>query len=299
MDALEIKNIFWEKEWKIPKTSWTIRGYSRSAYRTGFYIPELRLMLDAGPQNFNKPENILITHGHADHIANLPLTLIGDNKGNHVFNVYGPEKMKEYLEKYIKSMFSLNSLEKDLQDINEWYKFNGLYPCDIFKISSNKTDLEIEVFECDHRVPTVSYGISVIKDKLKKEYSDLKGQYIATLKKSGTIVTEKVSFPTLAYVCDTSIEFFTLNPGVFKYPVIFIECTFILPEDIEQSISTKHIHWSQLEKYVIEQSETIFVLFHFSQKYRDSDIQHFFYRQRQIPNIFCWINISRDNPDFM
>lgn len=55
-DAISVKNIHWRKSWAIPGTPWTIRGYSRSAYRTGFFVPDLDLMLDAGPQNFSKPE---------------------------------------------------------------------------------------------------------------------------------------------------------------------------------------------------------------------------------------------------
>jgi hypothetical protein len=38
----------WKQKWSIPNTPWTITGYSRAAYRTGFYIPELDIMLDAG-----------------------------------------------------------------------------------------------------------------------------------------------------------------------------------------------------------------------------------------------------------
>lgn len=49
MDSNTVKSMYWQKDWQIPTTSWTIRGYSRSAYRTGFYIPELDMMLDAGP----------------------------------------------------------------------------------------------------------------------------------------------------------------------------------------------------------------------------------------------------------
>ena len=44
-DALSLKKSFWQRMWTIPKTSWSICGYSRSAYRTGFYIKELNLML--------------------------------------------------------------------------------------------------------------------------------------------------------------------------------------------------------------------------------------------------------------
>ena len=73
MDYLtKIKTIMWSKEYKIQNTQWTIKGYSAAAFRTGFYIPQLDIMLDAGVQNFNKPKHIFITHTHLDHIAHLP-----------------------------------------------------------------------------------------------------------------------------------------------------------------------------------------------------------------------------------
>ena len=34
------------------------------------------------------------------------------------------------------------------------------------------------------------------------------------------------------------------------YPIIFIECTFIDPEHIEESMSRKHLHWNDIEPYV-------------------------------------------------
>ena len=57
-DSLDVKKVFWMKSMKVPGTPWTIRGYSRSAYRTGFYIKDLDIMLDAGPQNYNNPKHI-------------------------------------------------------------------------------------------------------------------------------------------------------------------------------------------------------------------------------------------------
>jgi putative mRNA 3-end processing factor len=67
MDSLSIRTSYWNKKLVLDKIKLTLTGYSRAAYRTGFYIPELGIMLDAGPQNFNKPSHIFITHAHADH----------------------------------------------------------------------------------------------------------------------------------------------------------------------------------------------------------------------------------------
>lgn len=251
-----------------------ILEYSRSSFRTGFYIPELKIMLDVGPQNFNKPYHIFITHTHIDHTAGLPLTLIGDEKGDHVFNVHIHGDATTYVKNYIDSMFSCNAMTKI--DTSQWYKMHTRYPGDVFKAVFNKQKYEIEVFECDHSIPTVGYGFPEIKTKLKKEYLGCKGQDIKKLKDSGIDITDDILLRRFTFVCDTSINVFKMNPNILKYPVIFIECTFIKQDDISHADAKKHIHWEQLKPIVKQNKDKLFVLFHFSLKYKDSEIIEFF-----------------------
>lgn len=287
MDALKIKMIHWDKKWKIPGTQWTISGYSRSAYRTGFYIPSLKMMLDAGPQNFNEPEVILITHSHLDHIACLPFTLF--NNGPQP-QIYVPAEAECLINEYIKSVFSVNACEKITPEPH-WYKVIPLKAGDVFPVSAKNTNLEIEVFACDHAIPTVSYGISIIKDKLRDELRGLDNKNIINLKQTGVILTEKVKEKKLAYVCDTSISFFENNKGVLDYKVIFVECTYFSPGEESLAKENRHIHWKSLKKYVIDYPDITFVLFHFSQRYRDEEILDFFQKEMEetgIKNIYCW-----------
>ena len=292
MDALKVKQVHWQTEWNIPGVPWRIKGYSRSAYRTGFYIPELDMMLDAGPQNFNIPSHIFITHTHIDHVANLPLTLIGDSESEHTFEIYGHKKADKYLDTYIKSMFAVNAM-KNVNDHVNWYNFNGKMSGDVFRITTNKTNLEVQVFKCDHSIPTISYGFSEIKQKLKEEYLGLPGREIGELRKQGVEITKEVVQNKLAYVCDTSIKVFDMNPDILNYGVIFIECTFFMPDELEIAAQKQHIHWEELKPYVVENSDKTFVLFHFSQRYRDLEIEEFFNKEKEngINNIHCWTNI--------
>lgn len=290
-DALSVKKVFWQTERTIPGTNWHIRGYSRSAFRTGFYIPDLDIMLDAGPQCFSKPSHIFITHTHCDHIAALPFTLIGDEAGTHMFHIHVPRAAEQYVENYIKAMFQANCMVTDI-DMSGWFTLHPRESGNTFDIQCNKVDLRVEVFKCDHKIPTISYGFTETKQKLRAEYASLHGSQIAALRKAGTEITEAVPYKRFAYVCDTSIAVFDENPSLLTYPVIMIECTFLYPDELGNAAATQHIHWQQLEKHVVENPGIQFIVFHFSQRYRDAEINEFFNTvcsEKGINNVMPWI----------
>lgn len=295
MTSIPIRNMYWQNSVNIPNTLWNICGYSRSALRTGFYIKELKIMLDAGPQCLNKPSHIFITHTHMDHVANLPLTLLEtvdyEDKEN-VCQIYGPKNCDKYMNDYITSMFALNRMEEIDTTLLSFYKIIGLDKRDNFNITTNNVKLNIEVFECDHSIPTISYGFSEIKSKLKDKYIGLDGKNIKQLKSEGIEITEQKKYKKFAYICDTSINVFELNPTILEYDVIFIECTFLMENELENAIKTKHIHWIQLKPYIERYSEKTFILFHFSQRYKNTEIAEFFKLviESGIKNIKVWIN---------
>jgi len=87
------------------------------------------------------------------------------------------------------------------------------------------------------------------------------------------------------YVLDTSIKVLVDNPFLLEYPVMIIECTFLLDDEIAHAVNKKHVHWLQLKPYVINNPNVLFILTHFSFKYRDSEIREFFDNVKKIDNI--------------
>ena len=239
------------------------------------------ICFDAGPQHFSNPSHILITHTHVDHCACLPFTLIGsDNPHIYAVAEAGPPILK-----YISGMFSVNAMQDC--DASPFYTFVGLKPYTQFDLTIKRTELTIEVFDCDHSIPTIGYGLSEKKQKLKPEYLELPGREIGKLRKEGVEITQEVLQKRFAYVCDTSIAVFEMNPTILDYPVIFIECTFLLDDEMENAIKTKHIHWTQLKPIVQAHPDILFVAFHFSQRYREEEIAEFFEKE-SISNLVWW-----------
>lgn len=297
-DALDVKKVYYGyKSWKIPGTPWEICGYSRAAYRTGFYISALDLLLDAGPQHFARPSTIMITHTHGDHIANLPFTLIGfdetKERTNMAVQVCGPAEAKFHMEEYIDVLFTTNAMTdpSPREELDKYYKYNGFKPGEIVEMILHKEKITVEIFACDHRIPTISYGFTEVKKKLLSEYLTKTGKEIAALRKEGVEVMHNVPFKRFAYVCDTTINVFTMNPTLLEYPVIFIECTFIKPDEVEMASGKDHIHWNDLEPIVVLNPHITFMLFHFSQRYKDAEIVEFFDKiivDKKINNLHYW-----------
>jgi ribonuclease BN (tRNA processing enzyme) len=148
----------------------------------------------------------------------------------------------------------------------------------------------VEVVACDHSVPTVGYGISEVRRKLKDEYSSLTGQQISKLRKDGIEVSEEILKPLFAFMGDTSPAVFTMNPHLAKtYPLIITECSFIDKEQHgDRAHKTKHTLWHDLEPIVRAHPQTMFVLIHFSHQYRADQIKDFF-AKLNIPNILVWL----------
>ena len=287
-EILKLTGVSWQKKMIIPGTNWEIQGSSTAAFFTGFLIPSLGIGLDAGNIFYKRPDHIFITHTHLDHIRSLPQSMMGLRGVKHLYNIYAPSLAVKNLEDFVITSFRTNSLSD--KDYSERWKIHGCSKGDLFplKIKEGNVPIVAEIFECDHYVPTISYGLSEVRKKLKNEYSKLSGNEIRNLRENGIQITEEVNFKKFCFVCDSSIQVFEMNPSILEYPVIFIECTFIFEDELENAHRTKHIHWSQLKPYVENFPSTIFVMFHFSNRYELKEIDDFFTNEN-MKNLKWWI----------
>jgi len=257
-------------------------GYSRSAIRTGFIIPEYNIFLDAGIYSDKKPELILVTHCHQDHINNL-YSLLLDNI-NHPYLGY-PKEMQSLIKNYLDANFSLNLNKK-----KSFMKYKSLlfdnYSKNIMNIKISSKNLQIKPFNMSHDVPCLGYGISEIKTCLNPEYSNLSQEEIINLVKNNiNVKIEKIS-KMLLFCGDTNYQ--CLETLDYSYPYIIIESTFLYPEHFEESRKKYHLHFSDLQPYIEKYKETTFILIHFSKRYKDEDILEFF-KQNYYSNIIPFV----------
>lgn len=299
IDTSSYKNIYYhyQKEFNTGTRRLELAGYSRCAYRTGFILRSLNLGFDGGPPLSKSIRNFLITHTHADHIASLPFTIISElsnptskQSKKEPIIIYCPSRDKQLLENYIRSLISLNSSRYFSEaSLSYLYQIVGVEVGDKFQVLLNKQLTEIEVFKCYHgRKPTVGYGLSLLVTKLKEEYKELPGREIKKLKdEKCQEIFYQANYPQIAYLCDTTEKVFE-NESIFRYPIIMVECTFFIPDEIQDAIDKNHTHWQNLKPIVKSHPENHFILFHFTQGHKD-DLIHAFFEEQEVKNLTIWL----------
>lgn len=272
---------------KIKGTCFTLKGFSIAALRTNFYIPELKIMFDAGISGNIEADYILITHCHSDHTASIPFhTLLG--KDTRV-QIYAPPASINNIDTWIKQMYVMSC------NVGSYTDLTGKKTYDMIEANEgeykvNNRNMLIEVINCFHSVPSVGYGLIEVRQKLKEEYKTLAGADIKKLIKEGISVTEPTQLPFFLYLGDTDHRVLD-NANIYKYRTIMIECTFIVDSDLEQAHATNHMHWTYLKPHILKNPDITFILYHFSQRYKRIEIDTFFQKEASdIPNIIIWNN---------
>lgn len=243
-----------------------IEGVSIAGLESFYKLPGFRALLEFGraPEDTVGYSTICLSHGHLDHAAGLAHHASRRRlAGLPPARVFVPEDAAADIRQWVAACERLEDVSYGLD----------IVAARLGESFSLRRDLKLEVLPGRHRVPTVGYLFSEVRSKLKTEFLDLPGAEIAALRSRGVEVTRVEEIPLLAYTGDCGIEIFDVVPGLFSAKVLLIECSFLLPEDLERARGYGHLHLDDfLERSDLFQNEAI-VLTHFSQRYRPEEIR--------------------------
>jgi ribonuclease Z len=240
-----------------------IEGVSIAGHESFYKLPTFRTLLEFGraPDDTVGYSNICVTHGHLDHAAGLAhhasRRRLADLPPARVFV---PKAAVDDVQAWVAACERLENVRYEIE----------LVPAEPGDRVALRNDLELTVLPGRHRVPTVGYLFSEVKQKL---LAGRAGEEIAALRKQGTSVTRREEIPLLAYTGDCGREIFDAVPPLYKARVLLIECSFVLPDDVDRAREYAHIHLDDLvERAELFENEAI-VLTHFSLRYRVDEIR--------------------------
>lgn len=222
--------------------------------------------------------NILISHGHMDHISAVPQHIKKrEQNGAKSATYHVPEMLVEPLKTVTSQFAAMNGGNQALEAPD----IRGCNPGD--KIQLDRGYFAVP-FPTVHRVTSQGYIIYKARKHLKDEFLGLSPREISEKIHSGVNVHDIEITPEIAYTGDTTFQVFTDEvfpppSDLFKVKLLIVEATYInlakpLKDCIEQARKYGHIHLSELydnaDKFRDIQN---ILLVHFSDKYSVRYIQ--------------------------
>ena len=243
-----------------------IEGVSIAGQESFYKVPGFHALLELGraPDDVVSYATICLTHGHLDHAAGLAHHASRRKlAGLPPAKIFAPEESIRDFEAW------LSACER-LENVRYGVNLVPAAPGDRVRL---RNDLELTILPGRHRVPTVGYLFSEVRQKLRVEFSGRPGEEIAALRNRGVEVTRREEVPLLAYPGDCGAAIFDAAPQLFDAKVLLRECSFLLPEDRDRAAVYEHIHLDDVvARAGLFRNEAV-VLTHFSARYRPSEIR--------------------------
>lgn len=248
---------------------YAIEGLSIGGHETCVIVPSLNVAFDIGrcPARAVHQDFLFITHAHLDHIGGLPMYVA--TRGLYSLKpptIFVPPCIKGDVEKLFELHRSMSQTELELDlvalDVGETYEI--------------RNDLVVRPFKTHHVLPSQGYVIYSVRNKLKKQYTHLKGTQIKKLKLSGVQITDTILSPEVAFTGDTMSDFILepRNADALRAKVLITEATFLDDEcTVEHAREHGHMHLLEIMEHARWFRNQTILLTHFSSRYKLEDIR--------------------------
>lgn len=246
---------------QVKLNDFTLAGYSVAGEESLIIAPELDCTFDIGkcPREALHVNHVMISHGHADHIAGLMYYFAQrDFQDIGGGTALVPPALVEPLEELTSA----------------WGRVEGHIPPHRFVGMNDGEDFEIRrgliarAFPVRHRHAFGSLGYSVIdvRNKLKQEFVGLEGPQLVELKNKGVEITQRVEYPLVAYLGDTGKMNYSGLPHVAQAKALLLECTFFDPDHVSRARAGQHIHVTDLPEMLEGMNNERIILIHVTRR---------------------------------
>ncbi len=255
----------------------TIEGYSRAAVQTYWRFPELKIGFDLGaqPWSFMGTPTWLVSHGHLDHIAALPVYIARRR-------MMKMEPPTIYLPQV-----AIDPVQAILQQYTRLDR--GRLPCTLLPIAAGdevtlSREHVVTAFATEHSVPSLGFIVWERRKKLKSEYESLNEEDIRNLRMSGKEVSSEIRLPRLAYLGDSTPEGLDACPAMYDADILITEMTFVSPNHRPQKIHKfGHLHLDDIVERRERFKNQLVIASHFSTRYHANTIRSLV--EKQLPDM--------------
>ncbi|MFW6133436.1 MAG: MBL fold metallo-hydrolase [Planctomycetota bacterium] len=244
---------------QLTTDAFALVGYSVAGEESVIIAPELDAVFDIGrcPREALSVNHVLLTHGHADHVAGLAYYFAQrDFQGIAGGTALVPSRLVGPLE--------------DL--MSAWGRVEGHVPPHRFVPTGDGDDHEIRrgllarAFATRHCPGSLGFSLIEVRRKLKAEFADRTGPQLVELKNGGVEITNRLEMPLVAYLGDTAKSNYSDLPHVRDARVLLVECTFFEPEHLKRARAGRHLHVVDLPEVLEGMNNERIVIVHVTRR---------------------------------
>lgn len=244
---------------QIEVGEFSLAGYSVAGEEAVIIAPELDCVFDIGkcPREALAVNHVLLTHGHADHVAGLPYYFAQrDFQGIGRGKALVPANLVRPLE-------DLMSAWARVEGHMPPHEFVGMNPGDQYEI---RRGLIVRAFATRHVPGSLGFAVIEVRNKLKEEFVGLDGPQIVELKNRGIEVSRMIEVPLVAYLGDTGKANYSDLSYVANAKALLIECTFFDADHSRRAKLGRHLHVNDLPEVLAGMKNERIIIVHVTRR---------------------------------